>query len=179
MSDPRWLTEDETEAWRPLAALVLLLPSHFEEPLQAHGLSFFEYSVLVVLSHATDWTMPMSEVAHLANGSLSRTSHTARRMEQRDLLERHRCPDDGRVTLVTLTDNGYQQLTEAAPSHVESVRRTIFDALTPRQATELGQLATTILTNLAPSGPWADEASYTNGTVSVFVEVVEPGFAIT
>lgn len=162
MRDTRWLTEEETEAWRPLAALVLLLPSHFEEPLQAHGLSFFEYSLLVVLSHAADRTMPMSELAHLANGSLSRTSHTARRMEQRDLLERHRCPDDGRVTLVTLTDNGYRQLTKAAPSHVESVRRTIFDALTPSQAMELGQLATTVLSHIAPSGPWADEDTSTN-----------------
>lgn len=138
---------------------MLLLPAHLEEPLQAHGLTFFEYSVLVVLADASERTAPMSELAHLAGGSLSRTSHSARRLEQRGLLQRSRCPTDGRVTLVTLTEEGYQQLVEAAPSHVESVRQAIFDALTPQQAKELGQHVAAILTHLAPSGPWADESN--------------------
>lgn len=162
MGETRWLTKDEQEAWRPLAALALLLPSHLEEPLQPHGLTFFEYSLLVLLSHADDRTRPTSELAHLASGSLSRTSHGTRRLQQRGLVNRHRCPVDGRVTLVTLTDEGHEHLTRAAPSHVESVRHAIFDALAPEQATELGRLVTTILTHIAPSGPWADEADNTN-----------------
>ncbi len=158
MSEPRWLNEAEVRAWRPLAALLLLLPSQLEEPLQAHGLTFFEYTLLVALSHAPGRAMPMSELAHLANGSLSRTSHTARRFEKRGLLERRRCPDDGRVTLAVLSDEGYRQLAAAAPAHVESVRRAVFDALTPEQATEFGRLVTSILTHFAPSGPWASDA---------------------
>lgn len=173
MGEPHWLSEDETNAWRPLAVLVLLLPAHLEEAVQAHGLTFFEYSVLVVLSSAPDRTMPMSDLAHLANGSLSRTSHGARRLEKRGLLERHRCPDDGRVTLVTLTDDGYQQLTRAAPSHVRSVRHAVFDALTPEQAAELGRLTTTILTHLAPLGPWADDAATTATTATSGGEPLE------
>ena len=161
MGETPWLSDEETEAWRPLAGLLLLLPSHLEEPLQNHGLTFFEYSVLVVLSHAPEHTAPMSELAHLAGGSLSRTSHSARRLEQRGFLERNRCPDDGRVTLVTLTDAGHRQLVEAAPSHVASVRHAVFDALTPQQAKELGQHVTAILTHLAPTGPWAEEVDAT------------------
>ncbi|MEM9651322.1 MAG: MarR family transcriptional regulator [Actinomycetota bacterium] len=159
VGETRWLSNDEIEAWRPLAALMLLLPSRLEEPLQAYGLTFFEYSVLVVLSDAGERTAPMSEIAHLAGGSLSRTSHSARRLEQRGLLQRSRCPTDGRVTLVTLTDRGHQLLVEAAPSHVESVRQAIFDALTPQQAQQLGQHVTAILTNFAPTGPWAEETN--------------------
>ena len=155
MSEPRWLTEAEIESWRPVAGLTLLLPRHLEEALQPYGLTFFEYSVLVVLADAPERTMPMSELAHLANGSLSRTSHGARRLEERGLLRRHRCPADGRVTLVTLTDDGHQQLAEAAPAHVESVRQAIFDALTPDQTAELGNLTETILNHLHPTGPWA------------------------
>lgn len=155
VSEPRWLTDDEIESWRPLAALVLLLPSYLEEAVQEHGLTFFEYSVLVVLADAPDRTMPMSELAHLANGSLSRTSHGARRLEERGLLGRSRCPDDGRVTLVTLTDDGHRQLVDAAPAHVESVRRAIFDALTPEQAADLGHLVEIILNHIQPTGPWA------------------------
>ena len=154
MGEPRWLSNDEQAAWRPLAELVLVLPSHLEESLRADGLTFFEYTQLVVLSHAADQTMPMTELAHLANGSLSRTSHSSRRLEQRGLVARQQCPDDGRVTLVTLTDEGYQQLAKAAPSHVESVRRAIFDTLTPQQTKQLGQLATAILEHIAPNSPW-------------------------
>ncbi len=163
MAETRWLNEDESEAWRPLAALTLLLPAHLEEPLQAHDLTFFEYSLLVVLSHAADRTMPTSELAHLASGSLSRTSHGTRRLEKRCFVQRHRCPEDGRVTLVTLTDDGHQQLTKAAPSHVESVRRAIFDALSPEQATELGRLITIVLTHIAPAGPWAEQTVAAEG----------------
>ncbi|MEM7340577.1 MAG: MarR family transcriptional regulator [Actinomycetota bacterium] len=158
MADPKWLSKNEIEAWRPLAALALLLPSRLEEPLQSHGLTFFEYSVLVVLADATDRTAPMSELAHLAGGSLSRTSHSARRLEERGLLQRSRCPTDGRVTLVTLTGDGHERLVAAAPSHVESVRHSIFDALTPDEAAELGRHVTAILTHIAPTGPWASEA---------------------
>ena len=157
VSDPRWLTDDEIESWRPLAALLLLLPPYLEEAVQVHRLTFFEYSVLVVLSDAPDRTMPMSELAHLANGSLSRTSHGARRLEERGLLSRSRCPDDGRVTLVTLTDDGHRQLVDAAPAHVESVRSAIFDALAPEQAADLGHLAEIILNHIQPSGPWATQ----------------------
>ena len=159
VAEPRWLTDDEIESWKPLAGLVLLLPGYLDEAVQAHGFTFFEYAVLVVLSDAPDRTMPMSEVAHLANGSLSRTSHGARRLEQRGLLRRHRCPDDGRVTLVTLTDEGHRQLAEAAPAHVESVRQAIFDVLTPEQAAEFGRLTTIVLSHLEPAGPWASEPS--------------------
>lgn len=159
MGETRWLSDDEIKAWRPLAALALLLPPRLEESLQAHGLTFFEYSVLVVLADAQDRTAPMSELAHLAGGSLSRTSHSARRLEQRGVLQRSQCPTDRRVTLVSLTDEGQQLLVEAAPNHVEAVRSVIFDVLTPSQAKELGQHVTTILTNLAPTGPWAADTS--------------------
>ena len=157
MGDTRWLTDDEIDSWKPLAGLVLLLPGYLDEAVQTHGLTFFEYSLLVVLSGAPDRTKPTSEVAHLANGSLSRTSHGARRLERRGLLRRHRCPTDGRVTLLTLTDEGQRRLADAAPAHVESVRRAIFDALEPEQAAELGRLTTIVLTHLHPNGPWADQ----------------------
>lgn len=154
MAKTEWLNDVEQTAWRPFAELMLVLPSRLEEPLRAHGLTFFDYTVLAALSYVADRTMPVSELAYLANGSLSRTSHGARRMEQRGLLERRQSPDDGRVTLVTLTAEGHQKLTEVAPIHVESVRRMVFDALTPDQAAALGDLATALLANINPDSPW-------------------------
>ncbi len=155
MSEPRWLNHDESKSWRPLSALLFVLPPHLEEAVQVHGLTYYEYYVLVVLSTAPERTMPMSDLAMLANGSLSRTSHGARRLERRGLLRRHRCPEDGRVTLVTLTDEGHDLLVAAAPAHVESVRKAVFDVLDPDEAAELGRLAAKVINEINPTGPWA------------------------
>ncbi|MEM9034538.1 MAG: MarR family transcriptional regulator [Actinomycetota bacterium] len=154
MTETRWLSEDEVQAWRPLAAMLLLLPPHLGAALQPHGLTFFEYSTLVVLDASEDRTRSMTELAVLSNGELSRTSHSAKRLEQRGLIRRHRCPTDRRVTLVSLTEDGLALLAAAAPGHVESVRDAVFDALTPDEAIQLGRLAGNVMRRLDPDGPW-------------------------
>jgi len=153
MDEPRWLTNAELRAWRWLTATMLMLPGHLEESLQPHGLTFFEYSMMAGLSDAPQRTLAMSQLAQIANGSLSRLSHAARRLEQRDLIERHPFPEDGRVTLATLTDEGQALLATAAPDHVASVRRTVFDLLTPAQVTQLEQIFAPIVRDLNPDGP--------------------------
>ena len=64
---------------------------------------------------------------------------------------------------MTMTDTGYQTLTDAAPSHVESVRRSVFDPLTSQQSVELGRLATTILEHITPNSPWVKAAASRRG----------------
>jgi DNA-binding MarR family transcriptional regulator len=162
MAEPRWLDDQELAAWRSLAALLILLPPRLDESTQAYGLTFFEYSTLVALSSAEDRTRPMSELANLANGSLSRTSHLARRLEERGFLRRHQCPDDGRVTLVSLTDEGMAKLVEAAPTHVEAVRQAVLDPLTRDETNRMGDVLHKIVSNIEPSVPWAQKASSPN-----------------
>lgn len=153
-----WLSDDELEAWKPLAALLLLAPPRLSTELAAHGLTFFEYSTLVVLDSADDRTLSTSELAVLANGELSRTSHGAKRLERRGLVERRRCPSDGRITLVTLTAAGRDLLVAAAPDHVRSVRQLMLDGLGPDDVRELGRISQLILDRLAPDGPWGTTA---------------------
>lgn len=153
MDEPRWLSPDELHAWRWLTAVMLMLPGRLEESLQPHGVTFFEYSIMAGLSGAPERTLAMSQLAGIANGSLSRLSHATRRLEARGLVERHPSPDDGRVTLATLTDVGQALLVEAAPDHVESVRRAVFDVLTPEQVTQLDAITEAIARNLDPSAP--------------------------
>jgi DNA-binding MarR family transcriptional regulator len=50
-------------------------------------------------------------------------------MEERGLTERRPSADDGRITNVMLTPNGRQAIEEAAPRHVDLVRRLFFDPL--------------------------------------------------
>src|ERR1044071_824388 len=98
--DDLWLNPDEKEAWSGLASLVFLVPGELEAPLQQEcGLSLFEYLVLSHISEAPDRRLRMSELAFLANGSLSRLSNVVKRFEQRGWAERSPDPEDGRFTV--------------------------------------------------------------------------------
>ena len=155
MTEPRWLSPEELNAWRNLALVTLVLPGRLEEALHCNGLNFFEYSTLAALSDAPDRTIQMSSLAQLSNGSLSRLSHAAKRLEKRGWIRRQTSPDDRRVTLATLTDEGYTKLVEVAPAHVESVRQAVFDALTPEQVAQLDEICGTLAQHINPGGrPW-------------------------
>ncbi len=145
MTEPRWLSKQEAAVWRPIAAMLTLVPHLIEEGVQRHGLTWFEYSMLATLSHAPERTISTSDLADHARGSLSRTSHATRRLEGRGLLRRDRCSEDGRVTMVVLTDAGADLLAAAAPDHVEAVRRVIFDPLSPAQSRQLAAICDVLL----------------------------------
>jgi DNA-binding MarR family transcriptional regulator len=54
------------------------------------------------------------------------------------MVRRDPCPDDRRGILAVLTDEGYAGLVEAAPGHVEEVRRAFFDPLEEADVAALG-----------------------------------------
>ncbi|MER7000148.1 MarR family transcriptional regulator [Streptomyces sp. NPDC000410] len=96
-------------------------------------MSHFEYQVLATLSEAAEHTMRMSDLATLTNGSLSRLSHVAKRLERQGWVRRTPDPDNGRYTLAILTEAGREKIVATAPGHVEEVRRLVFDPLTQAQ----------------------------------------------
>ena len=143
---PRWLDDAQQHAWRQLATVILKLPSELEAQLQRDaGMSHFEYWVIALLSEAPDRTLRMSQLAAQANASLSRLSHVVSRLERREWVTRRPCPDDARATLAVLTDTGWQQVVAAAPGHVATVRKLVFDGLAPDEVDELGRLCATIV----------------------------------
>jgi DNA-binding MarR family transcriptional regulator len=144
--DPQWLDDQEQAAWRRLVGVMTALPAALDSQLQREsGLTHFEYWVLSALSEAPDRTLRMGCLAGMANGSLSRLSHVAGRLERRGLLERRPDPADGRFTLATLTGTGWEVVAAAAPGHVRAVRRLVFDALTPEQTTLLAEVGDRVL----------------------------------
>ncbi len=146
-----WLNTDEKDAWTGLISLVLLLPGRLDAPLQQEaGLSLFEYLVLSHVSEAPDRTIRMSELAHLANGSLSRLSNVVKRFEQRGWMTRTPDPDDGRYTLAILTDAGYDVVTAAAPVHLRSVRELVLDPLTAADREALTRIAAKLRVTIPP-----------------------------
>ena len=165
--EPRWLSSTETEAWQAVAALLLQLPGPLDAQLQQDsGLTLFEYLVLSSLSMAPDRTSRMSGLARLANGSQSRLSNVARRLEERGWLRREPDPRDGRSTVARLTDSGWDVVRAAAPGHVEAVRRMVIDPLTGPQLEALSAAAHSIVRGLEEAGracreqaPGCDESS--------------------
>ena len=138
--EPQWLTAEEQGAWLALSSLVMKLDAALDTQLRCDaGLGHFEYTVLTSLSEAPGRTLRMSELAMLSHGSLPRLSQAVARLEKRNWVRRAPDPADGRYTLATLTEEGFDKVVATAPGHVREVRRLIFD---PLSKTQVQQLAT-------------------------------------
>ena len=144
--EPRWLDAEENQAWRALAKTLVRLPAALVAQLRRDaGISQFEFQVLALLSVAPGRTLRMSALATQAGGSLPRLSQVVARMEHRGWVRRAPDPDDGRYTLATLTGQGKAKVTQAAPGHVQEVRRLVFDPLTKTQARQLREIGRRII----------------------------------
>jgi DNA-binding MarR family transcriptional regulator len=135
---PRWLTDDDRHTWLAFLYAQTLLLEQIEQDLQRDaGMPLAYYQILVILSEHPGGALRMSELASAAFFSRSRLSHAIDRMEKSGWIRREACPSDRRGSIAALTDAGRRVLEEAAPGHVESVRRHLFDQLSDREASEL------------------------------------------
>jgi DNA-binding MarR family transcriptional regulator len=131
---PRWLSANEQLLWRRWLQLNATLPGVLHRELQADaGLSLPDFEVLVKLTDTPEGRVRVSDLARELNWERSRVSHHVTRMESRGLVERAECRDDGRGAWVVLTEHGRCAIERAAPGHAATVRRLIFDNLTPRE----------------------------------------------
>ncbi|SNS63736.1 DNA-binding transcriptional regulator, MarR family [Micrococcales bacterium KH10] len=151
MGETRWLSAQELGAWVKLEAIAELLPGALDQPLQrAHGLNHYDYITLAQLSEAPERTLKMTELAARTSATLPRLSHVVTRLEQRGYVRRAPSPLDRRVTLATLTEEGWQAVVAAAPTHVESVRELVIDRLTSDQLEALEGITDALLGALDP-----------------------------
>lgn len=149
----RWLDDREMAAWVRLAAVMELLPGVLDQQLRRDSdVTHFEYWVLAMLSEAPDRTLRMTALAARTSGTLPRLSHVVKRLEDRGLVERFPCPEDRRATNARLTDAGWALVQQAAPGHLEAVRGSVIDALTPEQQEQLRGIADAILERVDPDG---------------------------
>lgn len=140
--EPRWLDAEEQQTWLAMVSMLVSLPAALDAQLQRDaGISHFEYQVLAGLSMSPDRTLRMRDLADFAEASLSRLSHTAKRLESKGWLTRTPDPADGRSTLAILTDAGWDKVVATAPGHVAEVRRLVIDPLTKTQAKQLREIS--------------------------------------
>jgi DNA-binding MarR family transcriptional regulator len=104
-----------------------------------------------MLSETEGRTLPMSELAGRANASLSRLSHVVSKLEKRGWVARCPSPASRRVTLVRLTEEGWNVLVAAAPGHVETVRSLVFDDLDREDVAALHRIAGHIVERIESS----------------------------
>ena len=149
--EPQWLNAEERRAWLTLASVTMrLLPALDAQLRRDAGISHFEYQVMAALSEAPEHTLRMSELAVLAEGSLSRLSQVVARLEEKNWVRRTPDPADGRYTLAILTDDGWHKVVATAPGHVNEVRRLVFDPLTKTQTNQLTTIGQRIMRAIDP-----------------------------
>jgi DNA-binding MarR family transcriptional regulator len=148
----RWLTEEEQRTWRHFLWATRLLTEALDRQLQRDsGMPHTYYIILAVLSEAPDRTMTMGALAEFVRSSPSRLSHAVSRLEEAGWVRRTKRPPDRRTTLAQLTDEGFKTLADAAPGHVEAVRRYLLDRLTPEQLRVLGEAFAAVHAGLDPA----------------------------
>jgi DNA-binding MarR family transcriptional regulator len=148
MSAPRWLDASEQHAWHTFLQAAQQLQALLDRELERDaGMPFAYFQILVMLSEAPDRTMRMTDLAERTWSSRSRLSHAVDRLEERGWVLRTSCPTDRRGAYAALTNDGLDVLAAAAPKHLESVRRHVFDRLTPEQVQQLAAISSQIVAN--------------------------------
>jgi DNA-binding MarR family transcriptional regulator len=147
-TEPRWLTDDEQQAWRSFVAILTRLPAALDTQLQRDsGLTHFDYFVLSGLSEDPDRRKQLRDLADFANASLSRLSHVVTKLEKAGWVRRESIAGS-RGSYAVLTDAGLQKVIDAAPGHVETVQRLVFDGLGPDEVRRLSELSRRMLPQL-------------------------------
>jgi DNA-binding MarR family transcriptional regulator len=148
-----WLDGDQERAWLAYIRVQLRLAYEMNRQLLADsGMSLPDYDVLTALSVADGDRMQITVLAAQIGWERSRVSHHVRRMSARDLVSCGLSAADRRVTEVTLTSRGRQALQEAAPGHVDLVRRLFFGGLPDGLVEALGEALENVYANIIKQG---------------------------
>jgi DNA-binding MarR family transcriptional regulator len=148
-----WLDGDHQRAWLAYVRVQLRLAYEMNRQLLADsGMSLPDYDVLTALSVADGERMQITVLAAQIGWERSRVSHHVRRMSSRGLVTCGLSSADRRVTEVTLTGRGRQALEEAAPGHVELVRRLFFGGLSADMVGPLSEALESVYANIIKQG---------------------------
>ena len=116
------------------------------------GLSYQDYTVLVVLTANEEGSLRLFELGRDLGWEKSRLSHHVARMVKRGLVTKERCATDGRGWSVVVTPHGRSELSGAAPGHVRAVRQLFIDKLSADQLAAVAEVAETVLGGFEDEG---------------------------
>ncbi|GGM96971.1 DNA-binding MarR family transcriptional regulator [Actinoplanes campanulatus] len=139
MAEP--LSATQLAHWRTFIESSWALHTRLEDELRAAtGLSMNDYHVLVALADEPGRRIRMGELASRLVLSPSRITYQISSMIKRGLVRKESCADDGRGQEAVLTDEGLTALREAAPAHLETVRKSFIDHLDDEELAVIGHV---------------------------------------
>ncbi|GAA0423630.1 MarR family transcriptional regulator [Actinoplanes capillaceus] len=139
MAEP--LSATQLAHWRTFIESSWALHTRLEDELRAAtGLSMNDYHVLVALADAPGRRIRMGELASRLVLSPSRITYQISSMIKRGLVRKESCADDGRGQEAVLTGEGLTALREAAPAHLETVRKSFIDHLDDEELAVIGRV---------------------------------------
>ena len=138
------LSPSEAAAWAGYQRMRARLAGRLGRELtRTAGVSEADFEVLVAVGEQTDHAVRSLALRCGLEWEKSRLSHQLRRMEQRGLVQREECIEDGRGSIVRLTKKGCELAAAAKAAYEDAVRTHVVAALTPAQLTALGEIADT------------------------------------
>ena len=140
-------------AYFALMEAVSLLQHRVEQHLRTEGdLSYVQFQLLARLAEAHG-QLTMTQLADGVVYSRSGLTYQAGLLEKAGLITRGPSPDDERATLVAITENGRALFDRVLPSHVQVVRRLLFDPLTHDDLHHLGDIMTRVRDHMRAQPP--------------------------
>jgi DNA-binding MarR family transcriptional regulator len=139
-------------AYFVLTEAVSLLQHQVEQQLRTEGdLSYVQFQLLARLADA-DGPLTMTQLADGVVYSRSGLTYQAGLLEKAGLITRGPSPDDERITLVTITNNGRALFGRVLPGHIQ-VTRLLFDPLTNDDLHHLGDIMTRVRDHMRARPP--------------------------
>ncbi len=143
----------EVQAWAKLLRAHAALTRRFSADLQAtHGLTLNAYEVLLHLAHAPERRMRRVDLAGSVLLTASGITRLLDGLERAGYVDRAADENDARVTYAVLTDEGYEKLRDAAPTHVGGIRELFGERFSRDELETLAELLDRL-----PSDPLVDE----------------------
>ena len=134
--------EEET-----LRALTILLRAHgsvsnmLKKDMQSYGLNPTEFTVMEVLY--SKGAQPIQIIGNKVLLASSSITYVIDQLEKKDLVERKINENDRRVTLVSLSDEGYQLMDNIFPQHSDIIKQ-LFEDVSDDGLVQLSETLKTI-----------------------------------
>ncbi|MET0353562.1 MarR family transcriptional regulator [Plantibacter sp. lyk4-40-MEA-4] len=128
-------------AWESLFRAQVEVMRHISHDFPSHGISLNEYDVLHTMSREPDRRIRLRDLNSSVLLSQPSISRLVDRLVARGLVGKCPDPDDGRGTLVRMTDAGYEVYRAVAIAHGATIAERVTTSLSPQEMATLAALS--------------------------------------
>ncbi|MGV0741461.1 MarR family winged helix-turn-helix transcriptional regulator [Mycolicibacterium sp. XJ870] len=133
-SDIPGLDLAEQKSWQSFADAALRLDAAMNRRLtDAHQLAVIDLRVLDALLESEIGFIRMGDLADIVESLPGHLTKRVRRLEERGLVRREKCPEDRRGVMAIITDEGRRLAREARVTYENGVRDDLADTLSRAQ----------------------------------------------